>query len=84
MTLDLKLIRLRTAEPEFINAVVRFQVEFPSDPRTYTYAAVKAGGKWFVTGHGSVGRTWSGLLELLTRKGATIVTAQLATTLEDL
>lgn len=74
-----QVLDLKMAEPEFINAVVRIQVEFPDDPKTYTYAAVKAAGKWFVTGHGSVGRTWPGLIDLLTRKRATITTA-----LEDL
>ena len=85
MTLDLKLIRLRQAEPEGSRVLAWFQVAFPGDPRTYSYAAIKLGTKWFITGkYGAVGRDWNRLLDLLTRDGATIVNAQLATTMEDL
>lgn len=85
MTLDFKLIALKMLEPEPTQSVVRFQTTFEGDPKTYSYAAIKASGKWYITGRlGTVGRTWTDLLDLITRNGGRIATAQLATTLEDL
>lgn len=80
-----QLLDLKLAEPEPTQSVVRFQVAFPNDPKTYSYAAIRAAGKWYITGRdGAVGRNWNSLIDLLTRDNATIYTAKLATTLEDL
>lgn len=85
MTLNLRLLNLKMAEPEPTQSVVRFQVTYAGDPKTYSFAAIKASGKWYITGRrGTVGRTWNDLLDLLSRDGGIIASAQLATTLEDL
>lgn len=85
MPLDLKLLRLKQSEPGPTQSVVRFQTTFEDDPKTYSYAAIKASGKWYVTGRASVvGLAWPDLLDRISLNGATIATAQLATTLEDL
>lgn len=54
--------------------VVWFQVSYPNSPVTYTYAAVQARGKWWLTGQdASTGRTWEQLLDWLDNKNAELV-----------
>jgi hypothetical protein len=38
--------------------VVRFQKKFTADGHPYLYAAIKAGGKWYLTGKEQSGLTW--------------------------
>lgn len=79
------MLDLQMAEPEAAHSVVRFKVAFPGTPKSYSYAAIKAGREWWITGRdGASGRSWEALLKLLTRDNATITSAQLATSLEDL
>jgi hypothetical protein len=47
--------------------VLQFQKQFKEEGRTYTYAALKCDGKWFLTGprQVGVGKTWEEFLYFL-------------------
>ena len=60
-----------TDDPDGAN-VVWFKVKFPGS-RNYTYAAVQAGGRWYLTGgQGGTGRTWEQLLDYFEDRNAEI------------
>jgi hypothetical protein len=44
-------------------AVITFSRTFDSSGRTYHYAAIKAGGKWWLTGRTSGCLTWGDLID---------------------
>jgi len=70
------------AEP---NGPVYFELGYPDTPKTYTYAAVKAGGKWYLTGPDSPQSvTWARLIGWIKAKGAEVRTLQTPTQMEDL
>lgn len=78
------LLDLQLAEPPK-GSVVRFKVGFHGSPKSYTYSAIEAGGLWYVTGRdGAVGRKWGQLLQLLFRTDSIVLSAELATSWENL
>lgn len=76
---------LQTAEPSSDDNVVHFRIAFPGSPKTYSYAGIKVGGMWYITGRdGATGRPWKDLISELKRKDATVVSFRRATDWEDL
>lgn len=76
---------LLMAEPTEAHAVVRFTVGYPDGPKTYGYAAILAGSKWYVTGPDSPQAvSWKRLVGWLKAKNAIIRTFQTPTQMEDL
>lgn len=76
---------LKMAEPTESGAVVLLQIGYPDSPRTYTYAAVGAAGRWYLTNMTSdPAMTWAGLVDWLKSKNAIIHELQRAATWETL
>lgn len=58
--------------PEF--AVITFTRTFPDAPeRSYTYAALKAEGRWYLTGRDRAPHTWDSLVAFIAHRGPTEV-----------
>lgn len=56
------------SEPLEDNTVVTFEIRYNShDHQTYTYAALKAKGAWWLTGREKGGRSWEELLEFMSQ-----------------
>lgn len=76
---------LLMAEPTEDHAVVRFIIGYPDSPKTYGYAAILAGSKWYLTGPDSPQAvTWSRLVSWLKSKNAIVHSFQKPTHMEDL
>lgn len=76
---------LQMAEPLADDNVVHLRIAFPGSPKTYSYAAVKVMGLWYLTGtDGGTGKKWKDLIEELKRKNATVVSIRRATEWENL
>jgi hypothetical protein len=73
-------LELRMAEPP-ADSVVKFKLEFPHSPKTYTYIALEAGGMWYLTGT-EIGRTWNGLVSWLMAKRVNVLHTHIARTWE--
>lgn len=73
---------LLMAEPE---EPVYFKLGYPDTPKTYSYVAVEAGGKWYLTGPDSPQAvSWARLIGWVKGKNATIHEMYTTTKLEDL
>lgn len=78
-------IDLRMAEPLPSDEVIRFKVAYPDSPRTYTYAAVKVVGLWYLTGiDGGTGQSWDSLIAWLKSKQADVISLHRAESWEDI
>jgi len=76
---------LVVAEPEGGHAIVRFVIGYSDTPKTYGYAAIKAGGKWYLTGPDSPQAvTWARLIGWLKSKNAIVHKFETPTQMEDL
>ena len=76
---------LRMAEPLADDNVIHLRISFPDGPKTYSYAGLKVGGLWYLTGRdGGTGKPWSDLIDELVRKDATVVSIRRATEWENL
>lgn len=75
-------LELLMAEPEELAFLV---LGYPDTPKTYSYAMVKAGGKWYLTGPDSPQAvTWARLIGWIKAKGALVHKLQTPTQMEDL
>jgi len=73
------------AEPTEEHTVVRFVIGYPDSPKTYGYAAILAGGKWYMTGPDSPQAfRWRQIIAWLKTKQAIVHKFQTPTTMEDL
>ena len=76
---------LLMGEPEADGNVIRFKIAFPDGPKTYSYAAMKIAGQWYITGAESKkSRTWVELIDWFKGKNATVITIERATEWENL
>lgn len=67
-------------EDEYKNGtVLTFKLKYAESPRWFTYAAVKADGRWWLTGRHSTPFTWSGLVDFLTAPGRKVRGLRVAT-----
>lgn len=67
-------------------AVLIVGVTYPDNPKTYTYALLKAGGYWYGTGSGKVPTMagWGAIERWFTKDGKTVVWVKAVTATEDL
>lgn len=77
---ELDLLVAEPAEGE----VIRFKVEFPGSPTTYTYTGIRIKGQWYLSGNETTGRSWPNLIRWLKNKNADVLTIDLATSWENL
>ena len=54
-------------------AVIRWRKRFNTSGRKYTYAALKAGGRWYLTNRSGSALSWDDLVALLNEDGVTKV-----------
>lgn len=82
---ELARLEARPAEP-VEGTVVRFALQYTGSGRVYTFAAICANSKWYVTGNGALGRgvSWSDLLDWIERAGKLVGPIQIATGWGDL
>jgi hypothetical protein len=71
-------------EPSADDHVIRFKMTFPDSPKVYTYAGLKVGGAWYITGVTKSGWTWPEFIDWLKSKSANIPTIERATEWETL
>ena len=57
--------------------VVRFQKKFTADGHAYMYAAIKAAGKWYLTGKEQGGLTWEQFVMFLVGGECMVTTSHL-------
>lgn len=75
---------LKMAEPE-ADSVVHLRIAYPDGPKTYSYALLRVGDEWYITGAESKkSRTWAELIAWLKSKDATVVSIRRATDWENL
>jgi hypothetical protein len=74
---------LLVSEPE-PGSYIQLGVAYPGSPKTYSYAAVEAAGKWYITGPENSARTWAGLVSWLKSKNAEITMLRQATSWENI
>lgn len=80
-------IDLLLAEPpaDVEPAVLYLNIGYPDTPKTYSYALIRAGAKWYLTGPDSPQAvSWKSLVSWLKRKNCTIHHLRIATVTEDL
>lgn len=62
--------RAARPEPATDGAVIRFRKQYIGGSRIYDFAAIRAGGYWYLTGlEGARKRTWSALLDFIDEGG---------------